>query len=77
INGTGLIDGTGPHYSSDYRLSSMEAFTVGIKATYDVSESLSFDLQLERYEMNGLSAGTPDIFFPKANVISVGANWTF
>ncbi|MDC0323446.1 DUF3570 domain-containing protein [Akkermansiaceae bacterium] len=77
INGTGLIDGTGPHYSSDYRLSSMEAFTVGIKATYDVSESLSFDLQLERYEMNGLSAGTPDIFFPKANVISVGQTGPF
>ena len=38
---------------------------------------MSFDIQLERYEMNGRSAGTPDIFFPKANVLSIGANWTF
>lgn len=77
INGTDLNDGTPPHYSSDYRLSSLNAFTAGVKATYEFSESMSFDIQLERYEMNGRSAGTPDIFFPKANVLSIGANWTF
>ncbi|MEJ6635138.1 MAG: DUF3570 domain-containing protein [Akkermansiaceae bacterium] len=77
VNGTLSNDGTGPHYSSDYRLSAFDAFTLGIKATYDFSESLSVDFQIERYEMSGRSAGTPDIFFPKANVISVGANWAF
>ena len=77
INGTDLNDGTPPHYSSDYRLSSLNAFTAGVKATYEFSESMSFDIQLERYEMNGRSAGTPDILFPKANVLSIGANWTF
>ena len=77
INGTGLNDGTGEFYSSDYRLSSFEAFTVGIKASYEFTESFSVDLQLERYETSGLSSGTPDILFPKANVFSIGANWTF
>ena len=77
INGTGLNDGTGEFYSSDYRLSSFEAFTLGIKAAYEFSDSFSVDIQLERYETKGLSSGTPDILFPEANVFSIGANWTF
>lgn len=69
--------GTEPFFSSDYRLSAFDATTVGIKFTYEASQNLSLDLQFERYEMSGRSALTPEIFFPSANVISVGANYTF
>jgi hypothetical protein len=40
-------------------------------------EDLTIDLQLERYEMSGRDATTPDIFFPSANVISLGVQWEF
>ena len=77
ITGTGLIDGSGPNYSADYRLSKFEALTYGLRFAWQPRENLTLDLQLERYEMNGLDSSTPDIFFPSANVVSVGAQWTF
>lgn len=69
--------GEAPFFSPDYRLSAFDATTYGVKVTYEASENLSLDLQLERYDMSGRSDLTPDIFFPSANVISVGANYTF
>lgn len=77
IEGTNLIDGSGPNYSSDYRLSKMEALTYGVRVAWDVRRDLTLDLQLERYEMNGLDPETPASFFPTANVVSVGAQWSF
>lgn len=71
------VQGEAPFFSPDYRLSAFDAVTYGMKFTYEASQNLSLDLQLERYEMSGRSAETPDIFFPSANVISVGANYTF
>ena len=75
--GQDAVQGEGPFFSSDYRLSAFDATTYGIRMSYEATESLSLDLQLERYDTSGRSAGTPDIFFPSANIISVGANWTF
>lgn len=77
INGSELNDGTSPHYSSDYRLSAFDAFTYGVRLAWEVRPELTLDLQLERYEMTGRDSETPDIFFPSANVVSVGVQWNF
>lgn len=77
VDGHGLNDSRDPQYSSDYRLSSFDALTYGVRFAWDVQENLTLDLQWEHYEMDGRGSGTPDIFFPTANVISVGAQWRF
>ena len=77
IDGHGRNDGDGPYYSSDYRLSAMEAFTYGVSVSYSPVEDLTLDLQLERYEMSGRDSATPDIFFPSATILSLGAQWSF
>ena len=77
VDGSELSDGTPPHYSSDYRLSSFDALTYGIRFAWEVKPELTLDLQLERYEMNGRDSETPDVFFPIANVVSIGAQWNF
>lgn len=77
IDGTGEIDGSGPNYSSDYRISEMEAFTYGLRIAWEPRPDLTFDLQIERYEMSGLDSRTPGNFFPTANVISAGVQWRF
>lgn len=77
IDGSDMNDGSPPHYSSDYRLSSLEAWTYGVRFAWDVSRDVTLDLQYERYEMDGRDSGTPDEFFPSANVLSVGGQWRF
>lgn len=77
VDGTFEIDGSGANYSSDYRLSKMEALTYGVRVAWEPRSDLTLDLQLERYEMNGLDSDTPSSFFPTANVVSVGAQWRF
>ncbi|MGJ8696702.1 MAG: DUF3570 domain-containing protein [Verrucomicrobiaceae bacterium] len=71
------IQGQAPFFSPDYRLSAFEAATAGVKFTFEATEELAVDFKIERYEMFGRSAGTPDIFFPKANVITLGVNYEF
>lgn len=77
IDGTDLIDGSGENYSSDYRISELDALTYGVRFAWEPRSDLTLDLQVERYEMNGLDSRTPDSFFPTANVVSVGAQWRF
>jgi hypothetical protein len=55
----------------------MDAITYGLQLSYAPIEDLSIDLQLERYEMSGRDSATPDIFFPTANVVSLGLQWKF
>lgn len=77
IDGTGLIDGSGANYSSDYRISAQEALTYGVRLAWDLGSDVTLDLQVERYEINGLDSDTPDVFFPTANVVSAGVQWRF
>ncbi len=77
INGHGRNDGKSPFYSSDYRLSALDSLTYGLQFSYSPLERISIDLQLERYEMSGRDKSTPSIFFPSANVISLGLQWNF
>lgn len=77
VDGHGLNDSRNPHYSSDYRLSAFEAWTYGVRFAWEVRADLTLDFQWEHYDMDGRTSGTPDIFFPTANVFSVGAQWRF
>jgi hypothetical protein len=77
IDGTDRIDGGGPNYSSDYRLSKLEALTYGVRVAWEPINNMILDVQWERYEMDGLNSQTPASFFPSANVLSVGAQFRF
>ena len=77
IQPTPQPNGTGPHYSSDYRLSKLQATTLGLKLTYFAKENLSIDLSLDRYEMKGMDNQTDQRVYPSANVITVGTQWLF
>ena len=82
LTGTGIDghsgnDGKGAHYSSDYGLSALDAITYGVQFSYYPVDEITIDFQLERYEMSGRDSTTPDIFFPSANVVSLGLQWEF
>lgn len=65
-------DGSGPNYSSDYRLSSMQTLSLGLKLRYRLSENCSLWAAYERYEMSGRgSHQAPSEAYPSANI------WTF
>jgi hypothetical protein len=70
---TAVPNAAGPHYSSDYRLSSLDAVTVGLKLTLKASDSVRMDVAYERYAMRGRDGQTPQSAYPSANIISAGA----
>lgn len=59
-------------YSSDYRLSQMETFTMGLSLTWRVARHVSFDASYYRYLMRGLDGVTSRSAYPSANIGSVG-----
>lgn len=59
-------------YSSDYRLSNMETFAMGLSVSWRVAHHLSFDANYYRYIMRGLDGVTSQSAYPSANVASVG-----
>ena len=63
----------GPAYSSDYRLSSLDSVTYGIKATWKPNDRLEFVAAFDRYSMRGRDGVTPQSAYPVANIVSVGA----
>jgi hypothetical protein len=65
------------YYSSDFRLSNMETFTVGIQATIKVRDWLGLDLGYQRYLMYGLDGVTSQSAYPSANVFTIGARVWF
>jgi hypothetical protein len=64
------------HYSSDYRLSKMQTFNLGIRLTWRVHEHVSLDIGYQRYLMQGLD-DTSESAYPSANTYSVGARLWF
>jgi hypothetical protein len=64
-------------YSSDYRLSQLETFTIGLAVTWRVARHLSFDASYYRYIMRGLDGVTSQSAYPSANVASIGLRLWF
>jgi hypothetical protein len=64
--------GKGPFYSSDYRLSKLETFNLGVKLSWIINDHCSLDVAYERYLMNGLDRATPSSAYADADVFTVG-----
>jgi hypothetical protein len=70
---TRIPTGQGPYYSSDYRISAMDNFSLGAKAIWNVTDRLEFDVAFERYQMRGRDGVTPQSAYPLAAITTVGA----
>lgn len=71
------FEGSPSAYSSDYRISALEAVGYGLKLVWSPSSRFSVDLAVERYEQSGTDGVTPDEAYPAANVVTAGARWWF
>jgi hypothetical protein len=65
------------YYSSDYRLSFMETFTLGIEGTVHLGERWDLRLGYQRYWMHGLDHQTLQAAYPGASIFTIGLNYTF
>jgi hypothetical protein len=71
-------DGSGPNYSADYRLSSFDASSVGLRLRGELSDNISLTATYERYTMKGVGDDTsPGSSYPSANMFTVGLNVKF
>jgi hypothetical protein len=64
-------------YSSDYRLSFLETWTVGIDASIKVHDQWDLRLGYQRYWMHGLDHQTLQSVYPGANVFTIGLTYHF
>lgn len=71
------VGADGPHYSADYRLSELDSWNVGLKATAFLSDRFTLDAALERYEMVGQDEATPASAYAKAWTITIGLRMDF
>jgi hypothetical protein len=67
----------GPFYSSDYRLTSMQTFTYGLKLVWNVRDNLQFDIAREQYDMRGTDHVTPQSAYARAKIITLGAKFSW
>jgi hypothetical protein len=65
------------YFSSDYRLSFLETFTLGLEATVKLQEHCDLKLGYQRYWMRGLDHQTLQSTYPSANIFTVGLNVTY
>jgi len=72
--------GSGINYSADYRLSSLESMSGGLRLRYEFNDHISATAAYERYIMNGTGSATdraPDSSYPSANIWTVGISAQF
>ena len=60
------------YYSSDYRLSQLQAFSAGVNVSWRLHKHLSLDASYVRYVMQGLDGDTSPSAYPAANIASLG-----
>jgi hypothetical protein len=70
---TRMPTGRGPYYSSDYRLSAMDNYSLGAKAIWNLTERWELDAAFERYQMRGRDGLTPQSAYPLAAITTIGA----
>ena len=71
-------NGTGPNYSADYRLSALDALSLGLRLTYTINTHFSLSTSYERYAMEGLGGNAaPAASYPSANIWSLSASAKF
>ncbi len=67
----------GPLYSSDYRLSDLRTTTLALKAVVTLTNRWQFDAEFARYDMRGRDSVTPASAYPRANVVTLGAKFSW
>ncbi|HET6248527.1 MAG TPA: DUF3570 domain-containing protein [Tepidisphaeraceae bacterium] len=65
------------YYSSDYRLSAFQTFTLGLEGTIHLSDRFDLRLGYQRYWMRGLDHQTLQSAYPGASIFTIGLNYTF
>lgn len=71
-------DGSGPNYSADYRLSSFDAVSLGLRLRYQINDNFSATAAYERYSMVGSGSNTaPDQAYMQANIWTFGVSAAF
>ena len=60
------------YYSSDYRLSALQALGYGVQTVWRPNEAWSLDVTAERYEQEGRNDDLPDDAYPSATMITAG-----
>jgi hypothetical protein len=73
LSPTVVPDSALPAYSSDYRLSSFDSLTVGLKATWKIRKHVQLELGYDRYALRGRDGITPQSAYPVAKIVSAGA----
>ncbi len=74
---TRIPTGTGPYYTSDFRLSAEDDYTYGLKATCKVANRIQLIASYERYVMSGRDGVTPQSAYPRAGIASIGARYSW
>ncbi len=69
--------GTGPYYTSDFRLSAEDDATYGLKATVKVADRLQLVASFDRLVMHGRDGVTPASAYPRAGISSAGIKFTW
>jgi hypothetical protein len=77
LNDTAIIPvhvpmGTGPYYSSDFRLSALNSYSYGLQATWKPNDRVQLDLAYDEYDMRGRDGVTPASAYPNAGITTVG-----
>ena len=65
------------YYSSDYRLSFLETFTLGLETTVHLGEHFDLQMGYQRYWMRGVDHETVQSTYPAASIYTIGLNFTF
>lgn len=70
--------GSGPNYSADYRLSSLEALSLGLRTRFQINESIAATATYEFYQMNGVgSEQAPSAAYMTAHIYTLGITAEF
>jgi hypothetical protein len=69
--------GTGPYYTSDFRLSAEDTYSYGLKASWKVVDRVQLVASYERYVMNGRDGVTPASAYPRAGISTIGVRFTW
>lgn len=67
-----FFDGSPEFYSSDYRVSAMQAVGYGIKLIWNPTKNLSLDVGYDRYDQQGKDETLPEEMYPSADFITGG-----
>lgn len=73
-------NGSGMNYSADYRLSSLDAISLGMRTSYRINDSISVNATYERYMMDGAGGGSdvsPSQAYVSADIWTIGLSAQF